>query len=341
MSRRTLLNLILVALFASLPVLASVLDAPHLVGLATRFAIYGIAAASLDLVMGYGAMHSFGHAAFFGLGGYVVGVLAFHASMGLPLLGWTGTQAALLAWPLALACCGLLGLIVGYLSLRTSGVQFIMITLAFGQMVYYLLTSLPLYGGDDGMPLDQPNALPGVDLADPVQRYYLCAGLLLACLALWHRVVNSRFGYVLQGLRQSERRSVSLGVSALRYRLTAFTLSATGTGLAGILWANHALFISPDMASWHKSGELMAMVILGGVGTLVGPVLGAMAYLGLEELLGRWTEHWMLFFGPLLLVVVLFGRRGIHGLLTGPAPRRKVVAPHDAPRGAALKEVAP
>ena len=151
----------------------------------------------------------------------------------------------------------------------------------------------------------------------------LLAGWLLLC----RRLVNSRFGFVLRGLKQSERRSVSLGLKPLRYRLTAFVIAGTGGGLAGILWANYALFVSPDMGAWHKSGELMAMVILGGVGTLIGPLLGAATYLGLEQVLSQWTEHWMLIFGPLLLLVVLFGKKGVYGLLLSLLRRKaKIVA---------------
>jgi len=286
-----------------------------------------MAAISLDLLIGYGAMVSFGHAAFFGLGGYIVGVIAFHTSQGLPLWGWEGSNSALVVWPLALLVCALFSLLVGYLSLRTSGVQFIMITLAFGQMLYFVLGSLSLYGGDDGILLNQRNTLGTLDLADPNHFYYLCIALLAGWLLLCRRLVNSRFGYVLRGLKQSERRSVSLGFKPLRYRLTAFVIAGTGGGLAGILWANYALFVSPDMGAWHKSGELMAMVILGGVGTLIGPLLGAATYLGLEQVLSQWTEHWMLIFGPLLLLVVLFGKKGVYGLLLSVLQRKpKVVA---------------
>ena len=315
MSRRIIVDLACLALFALLPLLAALLKEPFLVSLFTRLAIYGLAAASLDLLIGYGAMVSFGHAAFFGLGGYVVGIIAFHTSQAMPLLGWGGSNSALLIWPLALLVCALFGLVMGYLSLRTSGVQFIMITLAFSQMLYFVLSSLSLYGGDDGILMMERNSLPGVDLNNPLHFYYLCLGLLVAWLLLCRRLVRSRFGFVLRGLKQSERRTVSLGLKPLRYRLTAFVIAGVGAGLAGVLWANYAMFVSPDMGSWHKSGELMAMVILGGVGTLLGPVLGAAVYLGLEQVLSLWTEHWLLFFGPLLLAVVLFGKRGVYGLL--------------------------
>ncbi|MCY1420713.1 urea ABC transporter, permease protein UrtC [compost metagenome] len=327
MSPRLVIDLLCLAVFALLPLVANLLHEPFLVSLFTRLAIYCLAAVSLDLLIGYGAMVSFGHAAFFGLGGYVVGIVAFHTSQMMPLWGWGGSNSALIVWPLALLVCALFSLVVGYLSLRTTGVQFIMITLAFGQMLYFVLASLSLYGGDDGILLGERNTLPGIDMASPVQFYYLCLGLLVAWLLFCRRLVGSRFGFVLRGLKQSERRTISLGLKPLRYRLTAFVIAGTGGGLAGILWANYALFVSPDMGAWHKSGELMAMVILGGVGTLLGPLLGAATYLGLEQVLSQWTEHWMLIFGPLLLLVVLFGKKGVYGLLLSLLQRKpKVVA---------------
>lgn len=311
-----------IAVLALVPVFAQALDEPFLVNVFTRFAIYALAAVSLDLVLGYGALVSFGHAAFFGLGGYVVGVVAFHTADGSGLLGWAGTGEALVLWPIAVALCALSGLVVGFLSLRTSGVQFIMITLAFGQLFYFLLVGLMYYGGDDGLAIDSRNVLAGFPLRDPRVFYYVCAALLVAWIVVCRRIVGSRFGMALRSLKQNRRRSVSLGLAPLRYPLTAFTISAAGTGLAGVLWANYALFVSPDMATWQKSGELMAMVILGGIGTIFGPVVGASVFLGLEQVLTGWTEHWMLLMGPVLVLVVLFGKRGLWGLLAGKSGER-------------------
>jgi len=330
MSRRTLIDCVALGAFALLPLLANALKEPFLVSLFTRLAIYGLAAASLDLLIGYGALISFGHAAFFSLGGYIVGIIAFHTSQGLPLWGWAGSNSAMVVWPLALLACALFGLIVGYLSLRTSGVQFIMITLAFGQMLYHLLGSLSFYGGDDGILINERNTLPFFNLDAPVQFYYLCLILLTGWLVLCRRLVGSRFGYVLRGLKQSERRVISMGLKPLPYRLATFTIAGLGAGLAGILWANYAMFVSPDMGSWQKSGELMAMVILGGAGTLVGPVLGAALYLGLEQILSLLTEHWMVIFGPALILVVLLGHQGLYGLLLGQRQRRRPKVPRSA-----------
>ncbi|MDF3836911.1 branched-chain amino acid ABC transporter permease [Cupriavidus basilensis] len=316
-THRTWAALIGLAVLALVPMGAEATNTPYAINLATRFLIYGLAAVSLDLILGYGALVSFGHAMFFGLGGYVVAIVAHHALEASPLYGWSGTMQALIAWPLALICCGLLGAIVGYLALRTRGVQFIMITLAFAQLVYFVLMSLQVYGGDDGLLMPQRNEIPGLDIEKPVTFYYVC----LVVLALWTwlcaRIVNSRFGMVLQALRQSERRTVNLGAAPTPIRLTAFVLSAIGTGLAGVLWANYAGLVTPDMASWSKSGELMAMVILGGAGTLLGPIGGAAVFLGLEQTLTAWTEHWMLIMGPILVLVVLAGRNGLFGRWLG------------------------
>ncbi len=300
-------------LFALVPVLAGPGGMPTLQGLFTRIVIYAVAAVSLDLIMGYGALVSFGHSMFFGLGGYVVGIVAYHVGVGEPLLGWGGSRSALVVWPLALGACALLGLGVGWLALKTSGVQFIMITLAFAQMVFFILVSLQTYGGDDGLMIDLRNTLPLIDLGDATQFYYLCLGVLVLWTVLCTFIVNSRFGMIFQALRQSERRAVNLGIRPLNFRLTAFVISAVGTGMAGILWANYAMFVTPDMAAWSKSGEFMAIVVIGGLGTLIGPIAGAAVFIVLEQTLTGWTEHWMIIMGPILTLVALFGRQGLLG----------------------------
>ena len=311
---------VVAAIFAILllmPFFANVSGNTFLVNMATQFVIYALAAISLDLVLGYGAMVSFGHAAFFGLGGYVVAVIAFHMEQGDTILGWAGSDSALVIWPLAMILAALVGLVMGFLSLRTSGVQFIMITLAFAQMLYFVLVGLVIYGGDDGMSVTTRNVLPLIDLEDTTVFYYTCLALMALWVFVCRRIVNSPFGMVLRGFKQNERRNINLGYAPLRYKLTAFVISAAGTGLAGALWANYALYASPDMAAWLKSGEFMAMIVLGGMGTLFGPIIGAATYLGLEQLFTSWTENWMLFLGPVLILVVLYSKRGIFGLLAG------------------------
>ncbi len=315
-SRRPLLfTLALFAVFATLPAVFALTGWTGGMGLATRILIYATAVVALDLIIGYGAMVSFGHAMFFGVGGYAVAVVAHHTGLGEMPFG--GSNAALVVWPIAIVVCGLLGFVVGWLALKTSGVQFIMITLAFAQMVFFLLVSVQSWGGDDGMMIDRRNTLPFVDIGRPTTFYYVCLAVLVMWFAFCRMLVNSRFGLVLQALRQSERRAVNLGIAPLSFRLATFVTSAMGTGLAGVLWANYARFVSPDMAAWTKSGEFMAMVVLGGLGTLVGPIVGAAAFVGLEEVLSTWTQHWMIVMGPLLVIVALYRRRGLVGSFLG------------------------
>ncbi|QCI67649.1 branched-chain amino acid ABC transporter permease [Phreatobacter stygius] len=305
------------AILAAMPFTAEATGSTALLGLTNRILIYAIAAVSLDLIIGYGALVSFGHAMFFGLGGYTVGIIAHHTFGGGPIFGWSGSNAALVVWPLALLGCALLAAAVGALALRTSGVQFIMITLAFAQMVFFVLVSLQSYGGDDGLMLDRRNDMPFIDLARPQTFYFLCLALLVAWTLICLSIVNSRFGLILQALRQSERRAVNLGIRPFPFRLTAFVISAVGTGLAGVLWANYARFVTPDMAAWTKSGEFMAIVVLGGLGTLFGPILGTAAFITLEQLLSSWSEHWMIVMGPVLTLIALFGQQGLAGRLFG------------------------
>ena len=317
MNRKHFVVGVIFAILLLVPVLADAVSNSFLINTATRFVIYALAAVSLDLVLGYGAMVSFGHAAFFGIGGYVVGIVAFHMDMGDSIFGWSGTTSAIVIWILAMVFAGFVGLIMGYLSLRTSGLQFIMITLAFAQMLYFVLVGLVMYGGDDGMSITSRNTLPFLDLENNTVFYYVCLAILIFWVWLCRRIVKSPFGMVLRGFKESERRNINLGYAPLRYKLSAFVFSAAGTGLAGALWANYALYASPDMAAWLKSGEFMAMIILGGMGTIFGPVLGTAVYLGLEQTLTGWTENWMLFLGPVLVLVVLFSKRGLFGWLAG------------------------
>ncbi|MCX8570521.1 MULTISPECIES: branched-chain amino acid ABC transporter permease [Hyphomicrobiales] len=314
LKRPALLAGVLIALIA-LPTVADLTGYTALTSLATRVLIYGIAAASLNFVLGYGGMVSFGHAAFFGIGGYVVGILYQHYALGEPLLGFIpGTNQLLITIPVALVVSGIMAALIGALSLRTGGVQFIMITLAFAQMLFFLFVSLKTYGGDDGLIIRRANELPGLNMRDKQTVYYVClAFAVLFFFVLW-RIVNSRFGNVIVGLRQSERRMAAIGLPAYRYKLMAFVISGMGCGLAGALMANFLRFASPDMLHWTKSGELMVMVILGGVGTLFGPLIGAAVFIVLETLLASWTENWQLGLGLILLFVVLYTQGGVQAL---------------------------
>lgn len=303
---------------ALVPPAALLLDRPYLVTLVNRAVIYALAAMALDLVMGYGRLVSFGHGAFVGLGAYTVGILGTHELLGEPLIGgWAGSNEAFLVWPLAMVAAALYALIMGALSLRTAGVYFIMITLAFGQLAYYFFISLSAYGGRTGLPLWVRNDVAGLDLSAPATFYYVCLGLL--ALVLWGlgRVVRSRFGRVLEGCRQNERRMRALGFRPYLYQLAAFVLSGALAGLAGALIANHTEFVSPALMHWSRSGQLMVIVLLGGLATLVGPIYGALALLMLEEILIAYTPHWQIVLGPLLILAVLFFRGGLFGALAG------------------------
>lgn len=321
MSREALLNAALALLLLALPFAAFALDEPFYIDLATRMVVLGLAATGLNLALGVGGLVSFGHAAFFGIGGYVAGVMATHAFNAEPIFGAPFTLSATdlmpVIWIVAMGLAALVALPIGTVSLRTSGVYFIMITLAFAQMVYYFAISWPAYGGEDGLALSVRNTLPGVDTADSLTFFLICYAMLMAGLAAFTVLRNSRFGTALEAARQNEIRLAAVGVAPFRVRLVAFILSAALTGLAGALYADLNKFVSPSMLSWHMSGVLIVLVILGGVGRLFGPVAGAMLYVFLEFALGGLTERWQLFLGLILLGVVLFARGGLIGLLAG------------------------
>jgi len=286
--------------FAALPLAGEV----FYTRLFTRIMIYAMVACSLDLILGYGGMVSFGHAAFVGAGAYVVAILGAH-----------GVTSGLLVWPISVGLAAGLALVIGSISLRTSGVSFIMITLAFAQMLYYLAVSLQAYGGDDGMRIVR-NTFAGVlDLRQPVVLYYVVLGLLGLLLWMGRRLIHSRFGMVLQGIKENERRMQALGYATFAYKLIGFVLAGAIAGFAGALLANQTAYVSPALMHWTRSGEIMVMVLLGGMGSGFGPVLGAVALLLAEEVLSSYTEHWMILLGPLLLGVVLGARRGLYGLL--------------------------
>jgi branched-chain amino acid transport system permease protein len=232
-----------------------------------------------------------------------------------------GTESALVAWPVAVLVAALLALVIGAICLRTVGMHFIMITLAFAQMLYFLFVSLGQYGGEDGLSLWGRSRLPFLDLGEDVCFYYTCLTLLVGFLFLARRIVDSRFGMVIRGIKQNPGRMGALGFPTYRYRLAVFVIAAAGAGLAGALIANQTEFVSPGLFHWTRSGEILVMVILGGIGTLYGPVLGAATLLLMEEILSVYTEYWMVFLGPFLILVVLFARRGVYGMLAGPEAR--------------------
>lgn len=306
----------MVALLLVLPALVTTFNVPSVVGLGTQVLIYAIAAMSLNLVLGYGGMITFGHAAFFGLGGYAVGILYQHFSEQSAFLGLLpGSDSLAVALAAAMLVSGCVAAIIGSLSLRTSGVPFIMITLAFAQMLFFLFVSLKAYGGDDGLMMRRRDIAPFFNARDDINYYYICLGLAACWFVLTACIVRSRFGFVLCGLRQNERRMAAIGIAPNRYRLVAFVIAGMGAGLAGALMANYLRFVGPDMMHWTKSGELMMMVILGGAGTLTGPLLGAAAMVCMETFLAAQTENWQLYLGFILLAIVMLKPGGLAAIV--------------------------
>lgn len=319
-SRRALPRVVGLVIFACglllLPMAANAIGDPALITLATRMVIYAIAAASLNLILGYGGLASFGHAAYFGIGGYVVGILYFHFAAKDMFLGIIpGSNQFLITLFAAMIVSGLAALVLGALSLRTTGLQFIMITLAFAQMIFFLFISLKVYGGDDGLIIRRRNLVFNLNMADDTTFYFVCVVIAALYFVVFWRLMGSRFGLVLGGIRQNERRLAAIGISTYRYKLVAFVIAGIGAGLAGALMANFSKFVSPEMLHWSRSGELMIMVILGGGATLFGPALGAVILIGLETVLTGWTEHWQFILGPILVLVALFTKRGVLSLL--------------------------
>jgi branched-chain amino acid transport system permease protein len=320
MARESLINGLLALALLVFPLAAYALGEPFYVTLATRVVILALAAVGLNIALGLGGLVSFGHAAFFGIGGYAAGVLATHAFNAEPLVfGLPGTDQMPLIWLVAILACGAVALAIGAISLRTSGVYFIMITLAFAQMIYYFAISLPTYGGDDGLSITVRNSFPGLNTAAPLPFYAVSAGLLALALVFFTLLANSRFGAALQAGRQNEVRLAAVGIRPFHIRLAAFVISAMITGVAGALFAELNRFVSPSMLSWQMSGELIVLIILGGVGRLFGPVAGAMLFVLFEFYLGGLTERWQFFLGLILLGVVLFARGGLIGVLAGRA----------------------
>lgn len=298
------LGFAVLALLIAFPFAASLAGAEFYVSVASRMLIFALAASSLNLILGFGGMVSFGHAAFVGLGAYAVGILM-----------QAGVTSAWLAWPAAVGVAAVAALLIGAVSLRTQGVYFIMITLAFAQMLYFLVVSIKRYGGEDGLALAGRSQLGlGIDLSGDRAFYFTVLTLGVAVFVLMARLVNSRFGHALQAIRENPVRMEAVGFPVLRIRLAAFTLAGAVAGLAGALLANHAAFVSPATMQWSQSGMLMIMVILGGVGRLWGGVVGALVFLLLEEVFSRYTMHWQFFLGAVLLAIVLVAPNGILSL---------------------------
>jgi len=298
------LPLAIFLVFALVPLFARLSAEVYVLSLVTRVMIFAIAALALDLLIGYGALVSFGHAAFVGLGAYAVGILSSH-----------GIHDALIALPVALVVAALFALATGIVCLRTKGVYFIMITLAFGQMAYFTASSLAPYGGDDGLTIRVRSTLAGFPVfQNDHALYYICLAFLLGAYLLCRALVASRFGRVYRGARENPMRVATVGFEVYRYQLVAYVIAGALGGLAGFLLGNATDFVSPAYMSWQRSGELLIMVIFGGMGTLVGAILGAAAFILSEEWLSGITENWKVIFGPLLVIVAVFAPGGLLGL---------------------------
>ena len=306
MTLRATVTVLVLGLFAAVPAITAWLDAPYYQDVFARVMIWGIAAVSLNLILGFGGMVSFGHALYLGVAGYVVGIAAYHEWIS----GW-------IQWPVALLTSALVALVFGAISLRTRGVYFIMITMALSQMVYFLAISAEEYGSDDGLVIYERSdfGLDWFDLNNALHLYYLIFAVLLICLYFTRRIVNSRFGVVIRAAKSNEARVLAMGYAVYRYRLVCFVIAGVMCGAAGVLSANMEAFISPDAMHWTRSGELIFMVVLGGMGSVFGPVTGALVFWLLSEILAGFTEHWHLIFGPFLILVVLFAPRGLDSLL--------------------------
>lgn len=321
MKRESIFNAFTMLALLAVPLWALWMDEPFTITLATKVAIFALAGVGLNLALGLGGLVSFGHAAFFGIGGYAMGILASHAQAYAPLAEWPfliqGTKSMPVIWLVATISAGLAALAIGALSLRTTGVYFIMITLAFGQMLYYFAISWPAYGGEDGLLIYVRNGFPGLNTLDPIQFFLICYVILAIVLFLFARLAKSSFGLALNAARQNDERVQAVGIPPYRLRLVAFTISGAITGLSGALYADLNRFVSPTMLSWQTSGEIMVFIILGGVGRLYGPVAGAALFIMLEHFLGGLSDYWHIYLGALLLLVVLFARGGLIGLLAG------------------------
>src|SRR5450432_2211993 len=316
--RRILVGGAVIAALALVPFVASWLGQPFYVTLVSRIMIFALAAMGLNLVLGYGAMVSFGHALYIGIGAYSVGILS---SLGVTN-GWVHLAGAL---GVGLVSAVLIGLIC----MRSTGVAFIMITLAFSQMFYFLAVSLKAFGGDDGLPLDARSDFGFLDLNNNVVLYYVIFGTLVGTLYAFYRLIHARFGMVLRGCKMNERRMLAIGFPTWRYKLTAYVVSALVCIIAGVLLANLTKFVSPSYMQWTVSGELIVMVVLGGMGTLMGPIVGAAVWLILEEVLASvrlglpggmdalFATHWLGLMGLFVLIVTLALKQGLYGYLVG------------------------
>ncbi len=314
------INYICISSLLVFATLAEYTAEPYFVTLATRIAIFALAAIGLNLVLGFGNLISFGHAAFFGFGGYVSGILATHAFNSDPILSWpiivSGSSNLLTIWIMTISFCATLAMVIGYFCLRTTGVYFIMITLAFAQMLYYFAISWPSYGGEDGLPIFIRSSFFDINTMNGFNFFLICFFWLGFSLYLTSRIINSPFGLALRASRHNLDRVKSVGIKPFRIQLLAFVISGAITGIAGSLYADLNRFVSPSLLSWQMSGELIVFIIIGGVGRICGPLIGAAFFVTFEQIFGSYTEHWQVFLGLLIILTVLFARGGLIGFLS-------------------------
>ena len=316
-SARFIVPALVLLFLALLPVYAAWVNQPFYTTLFSRIMVYALAGIALNFILGFGGLVSFGHALYIGLGAYAVGILSFHGITN----GWLHLAAAFVV-------CLVFATLIGAVVVRTGGMTFIMITLAFAQMGYFLAVSLKQYGGDDGLTIDARSNMGLFDLANNTVLYYFILISLVGALWLFNRVLAARFGFCLKGIKSNERRMLALGFPVFRYKLTAYVISALVCTLAGFFLANFTKFASPSYMQWSVSGELIVIIVLGGMSTQFGPIAGAIVFLLLEEVLQGWkpgiyppfeelvNKHWQLVIGVFVILVVLYAKRGIYGYLT-------------------------
>ena len=318
LNRQIIIIGVTLILLLVLPLFLNAIGETYYISILTKILIYALVGVSLDLIIGQAGLVSFGHAAFFGMGAYVCGVLSHHQANDILVFSlFSGTNNALISWPIAMLICMLLGLIIGAISLRTTGVYFIMITLALAQMIYFLIISIPQYGGEDGLSLWTRNEISGLNLQNDTQFYYVCLTCLILYLFLSYKFIHSGIGLIIKGAKLNQQRLIALGIQPFKYQLMIFIFSAVGSGLAGALMVNLTQYVSPDTLHWSLSGKFLVIVILGGIGSLFGGFYGALILLGLEEILSSYTDHWHLILGIALVVMVLSSKSGLYASLIG------------------------
>lgn len=301
-SPHTIVTLVLLVGLTLVPLVADFVGQPFYITIATRILVFAIAASGLNLALGYGGMVSLGHALFVGLGAYVVGI---SVSLGLTN-GWAHLGLVLLS-------CGVIAFLTCLVCLRPSGMGFIMITLAFAQMFYFLFISLKQFGGDEGLPIPTRSDFSPLSIRTNTGLYYFALVVLFAFLYMSWRLVHARFGRVLLGIKSNPRRMRMLGFPVMRYQVAAYVISGIVCGVAGMLLANLTRFTSPDFLFWPVSGDLIVIVMLGGIATVLGPLVGAVAFIILETVLASYSQHWMLGLGIVIVLIALLAKRGLYG----------------------------